>query len=219
MFFTTGELGVEFCMPIFYWNFQCGYYSNEEWSSQLWSQFLQLRKEAWKKIQDFNGAWTRDLAIPVRRSNQLSYRYEATDVGSRSILGSYVPVKDITTTVVIIIIYKVDWPKKPSIQFGLHFEIDQHIWYSHSQSHLWSAICFKIMTQYKCSFLPRILAIFSALWVFFPSMCPISLRSCIRSTQTYAKQTRIIFIYVHNTSPYISFTNKHVYMGSWQVVV
>ena len=34
--------------------------SNEEWSSQLWSQFLQLRKEAWKKIQDFNWAWTRD---------------------------------------------------------------------------------------------------------------------------------------------------------------
>ena len=24
--------------------------SNEEWSSQLWSQFLQLRKEAWKKV-------------------------------------------------------------------------------------------------------------------------------------------------------------------------
>ena len=52
---------------------------------------MQLRKEAWKKIQDFNGVWTRDLAIPVRRSNQLSY--EATDVGSRSIVGSYVPVK------------------------------------------------------------------------------------------------------------------------------
>ena len=66
--------------------------SNEEWSSQLWSQFLQLREESLKKIQDFNGAWTRDLAIPVRCSNQLSY--EATDVGSRSILGSYVPVKD-----------------------------------------------------------------------------------------------------------------------------
>ena len=44
-----------------------------------------------KKIQDFNGVWTRDLAIPVRRSNQLSY--EATDVGSRSIIGSYVSVK------------------------------------------------------------------------------------------------------------------------------
>ena len=42
--------------------------------------YMQLRKEAWKKIQDFNGAWTRDLAIPVRRSNKLSY--EATDVGS-----------------------------------------------------------------------------------------------------------------------------------------
>ena len=39
--------------------------------------------EAWKS-QDFNkyfnGVWTLDLAIPVRRSNQLSY--EATDVGS-----------------------------------------------------------------------------------------------------------------------------------------
>ena len=29
------------------------------------------------KNQDFNGIWTRDLAIPVRRSNQLSY--EAID--------------------------------------------------------------------------------------------------------------------------------------------
>ena len=52
---------------------------------------MQLCKEAWKKIQDFNGVWTRDLAILVRRSNQLSY--EATDVGSRSIVGSYVLVK------------------------------------------------------------------------------------------------------------------------------
>ena len=52
--------------------------SNEEWSSQLWTQFMQLRKKAEKKnIQEFNGIWTRDLAIPVRRSNQLSY--EATD--------------------------------------------------------------------------------------------------------------------------------------------
>ena len=31
-----------------------------------------------KKIRDFNDIWTRDLAIPVRRSNQLSYK--ATDV-------------------------------------------------------------------------------------------------------------------------------------------
>ena len=37
--------------------------SNEEWSSQLWSQFLQLRKEAWKKNQDFNG-WPRDTGAP-----------------------------------------------------------------------------------------------------------------------------------------------------------
>ena len=46
--------------------------SSKLWSSQLWTQFKQFRIEAWKS-QDFNGVWTRDLAIPVRRSNQLSY--------------------------------------------------------------------------------------------------------------------------------------------------
>ena len=50
---------------------------NEEWSSQLWTQFMQLRKKPENKNQDFNGICTRDLAIPVRRSNQLSY--EDTD--------------------------------------------------------------------------------------------------------------------------------------------
>ena len=40
--------------------------------------------QAWKS-QDFNRVWTRDLAILVRRSNQL--RYEATDVGSWSFVG------------------------------------------------------------------------------------------------------------------------------------
>ena len=38
---------------------------------------MQLRKKPEKKKQDFNGIWTRDLAIPVRRSNQLTY--EAAD--------------------------------------------------------------------------------------------------------------------------------------------
>ena len=37
--------------------------SNEEWSSQLWTQFMQLRKKPEKINQDFNGIWTRDLAI------------------------------------------------------------------------------------------------------------------------------------------------------------
>ena len=46
--------------------------SSKLWSSQLWTQFKQLRIEAWKS-QDFNGVWTRDLAIPERRSNKLSY--------------------------------------------------------------------------------------------------------------------------------------------------
>ena len=37
----------------------------------------------------------RDLAIPVRRSNQLSY--EATDIGSWSFVGSNVPVRNEST--------------------------------------------------------------------------------------------------------------------------
>ena len=49
-----------------------------------WTQFKQFRIEALKS-QDFNGVWTCDLAIPVRRSNQLSY--EATDVGSWSFVS------------------------------------------------------------------------------------------------------------------------------------
>ena len=53
----------------------------KKWSSQ-WTQFMQLRKEAWKKkIQDFNGVWTRDLVITCAMLYQLSY--EATDAGSR----------------------------------------------------------------------------------------------------------------------------------------
>ena len=66
-------------------------YSSKLWSSQLWTQFKQLRIGPWKG-QDFHGVWTRDLAIPVRRSNQLSY--EATDVGSWSSVGSNKPVRN-----------------------------------------------------------------------------------------------------------------------------
>ena len=42
-------------------------------------------KQPEKKIQDFNGIWTRDLAITSAMLYQLSY--EVTDVGSRSIVG------------------------------------------------------------------------------------------------------------------------------------
>ena len=44
------------------------------------------------KSQNFNGVWTLDVAIPVRRSNQLSY--EATDVGSWSFVGPKEPVRN-----------------------------------------------------------------------------------------------------------------------------
>ena len=60
--------------------------SSKPWSSQLWTQFKQLRIDAWKS-QDFNGIWTCDLTIAVRHSNQLSY--EATDVGSWSFCCCY----------------------------------------------------------------------------------------------------------------------------------
>ena len=65
----------------------------EKWSSQL-TQLMQLHREAWKKIQDFNRVWTCDLAITGAMLYQLSY--EATDVGSRSIVGSYVPVREMS---------------------------------------------------------------------------------------------------------------------------
>ena len=57
------------------------------WLSQLWTQF---KHEAWKR-QNFNGVWTRDLAKPVQRSNQLSY--EATVVEIWSFVSSNEPVR------------------------------------------------------------------------------------------------------------------------------
>ena len=64
----------------------------KKWSSQ-WTQFMQLRKEAWKKknsgLQRGLNPWPRDTGTILY---QLSY--EATDVGSRSIVGPYVPVKE-----------------------------------------------------------------------------------------------------------------------------
>ena len=44
-----------------------------------WAIYVIVYIEAWKS-QHFNRVWTRDLVIPVWRSNQLSY--EGTDIGS-----------------------------------------------------------------------------------------------------------------------------------------
>ena len=59
--------------------------------SSQWTQFMQLRKEAWKNsgLQRGLNPWPRDTGAMLY---QLSY--EATDVGSRSIVGSNVPVKE-----------------------------------------------------------------------------------------------------------------------------
>ena len=66
----------------------------KKWSSQ-WTQFMKLCKEAWKKknwgLQRGLNLWPRDTGAMLY---QLSY--EATDVGSRSIVGSYVPVKEMS---------------------------------------------------------------------------------------------------------------------------
>ena len=65
----------------------------KKWSSQ-WTQFMQLHKEAWKKnsgLQQGLNSWPRDTGAMLY---QLSY--EATDVGSRSVVGSYVPVKELS---------------------------------------------------------------------------------------------------------------------------
>ena len=60
-----------------------------------------------KKIQDFDGIWTPDLAIPVKRSNKLSY--EATDVGGWSIMCSYIAFTTSfdSISVVLIILYNL----------------------------------------------------------------------------------------------------------------
>ena len=53
---------------------------------------MQLRKEAWKKgLQRGLNPWPYDTGAMLY---QLSY--EATDVRSRSIVGSYVPVKEMS---------------------------------------------------------------------------------------------------------------------------
>ena len=57
---------------------------------------MQLRKEAWKKIQDFNGVWTRDLAIPGTKYVEINPPSSQNTKAVRSLhschlgLGSYV---------------------------------------------------------------------------------------------------------------------------------
>ena len=55
---------------------------------------MQLRKEAWKKnsvLQRGLNSWPGDTGAMLYQPS-----YEATDVGSRSIVGSYVPVREMS---------------------------------------------------------------------------------------------------------------------------
>ena len=62
----------------------------KKWLSQ-WMQFMQLPKEAWKKFRTSTGFEPVTSRFTGAMLYQLSY--EATDIGSRSIVGSCVPVK------------------------------------------------------------------------------------------------------------------------------
>ena len=66
----------------------------KKWSSQ-WTQFMQLRKEAWKKKFRTSTGFE---PVTSRFTGAMLYQlsYEATDVGSRPIVGSYVPVKEMS---------------------------------------------------------------------------------------------------------------------------
>ena len=66
--------------------------SSKQWSSQLRKQFMQFYIKKPETSQDFNGVWTHDVAIPVRRSHHLSYK--ATDVGSWSSVGPKEPMRN-----------------------------------------------------------------------------------------------------------------------------
>ena len=65
------------------WYMKCFIYwtadlkSSKLWSSQLWTQFKQLRTEAWKS-QDFNGVWTRDLAMSRVQTPLKSWLFQAS---------------------------------------------------------------------------------------------------------------------------------------------
>ena len=58
----------------------------KKWSLK-WTQFMQLGKEACKKFRT-------SMGLAMVMLYQLSC--EATDTGSRSIVGSYVPVKEMS---------------------------------------------------------------------------------------------------------------------------
>ena len=66
---------------------QCWELKMKRWSSQ-WTQFMQLCKEAWKKFRTSTGFEPETSRSPVRCS----------DIGSRSIVGSYIPVKEMSVT-------------------------------------------------------------------------------------------------------------------------
>ena len=76
---SNSSIVVKWYMKFFiYWTADMK--SSELWSSQWWTQFKQLRKEAWKS-QDFNGVWTRDLARSPQESTAQKLSFEWSHLG------------------------------------------------------------------------------------------------------------------------------------------
>ena len=89
---------------------------SKNWSSQ-WTQFMELRKEAWKK----NLGLQRGLNPWPRYTGAMLYQlsYEATDVGSRSIVGSYVPVKEMSVNDV----WNISYMRTVKMMWKVHAQI------------------------------------------------------------------------------------------------
>ena len=68
--------------------------ASQRWNDHIWNCGYEI-KWSYDPRSYERKFWTRDLAIPVWHSNQLSY--EATEVGSWSFVGSNVPVRDEST--------------------------------------------------------------------------------------------------------------------------
>ena len=92
-------------------------------------------------MQNFNRIWTHDLAIPVRCSNQLSY--EATDVGSLSIMCSYVPVKEMN----VIDVYEINHMR--TAEMKSNEEWSSQLWVKFVQLHNKPEKNFRTSTGFK----------------------------------------------------------------------
>ena len=115
----------------------------KKWSSQ-WTQFLQLRKEAWKK----NSGLQRGLNPRSRDTGAMLYQpsYEATDVGSRSI--SYI----INNHFFHGNIWTHSWPALLQ-RFRIQFWAVKKLWKDMKIMKNWRSWYKLLIISYRCTYL------------------------------------------------------------------